>query len=196
MGPLVSQGIIDPAWNNVLALLIGFAFGYILEATGFSSSRKLAGVFYGYDFVVLRTFMTAVMVAMVGLMFFDYFGWIDLSMIYILPTFVSSAVIGGVIMGLGFVVGGFCPGTSLCGAVIGKIDAMVFTAGIFIGIFIFSEAFPFFENIYYANDLGAVKINEFFGISAGMFTLIFVVMAIAAFYVTYLIRKKVKDVVY
>ena len=117
-------------------------------------------------------------------------------MIFILPTFVNSAVFGGVIMGLGFVLGGFCPGTSLCGAVIGKIDAMVFTGGIFIGIFIFSEAFPLIENLYYANDLGAVKINEYFGISAGLFTLIFVIMAIVAFYVTYLIRKKVKDVVY
>ena len=146
MGPLVSQGIIDPAWNNVLALLIGFAFGYILEATGFSSSRKLAGVFYGYDFVVLRTFMTAVMVAMVGLMFFDYFGWIDLSMIYILPTFVSSAVIGGVIMGLGFIVGGFCPGTSVCAAAIGKVDALVFLGGLVLGIFIFTEGYPLWED--------------------------------------------------
>ncbi len=43
----------------IIAILIGIAFGFILEASGFSSSRKLAGVFYGYDFAVLKVFFTA-----------------------------------------------------------------------------------------------------------------------------------------
>ena len=51
MGPLIPNGVIPGEWSYIIALLIGLAFGYILEASGFSSSRKLAGVFYGYDFV-------------------------------------------------------------------------------------------------------------------------------------------------
>ncbi len=57
MGPLITNGIIDPGWNNYIALLLGMAFGFVLESAGFSSSRKLAGVFYGYDFVVLKVFL-------------------------------------------------------------------------------------------------------------------------------------------
>ncbi len=154
MGPLISQGYINPEWNFVIALLLGVAFGYILEASGFSSSRKLAGVFYGYDFVVLRVFMTAVMVAMIGLVYFDHMNWIDISQIFILPTFLTSVIVGGVIMGLGFIMGGYCPGTSFTGVAIGKLDAVFFTAGLYLGIFIFSTAFPLIEGIYYGGEQG------------------------------------------
>ncbi len=196
MGPLIPQGVISGEWNHVIALLIGVAFGFILESSGFSSSRKLAGVFYGYDFVVLKVFFTAAITAMIGLLYFDYLGWMDLSLIYINPTFLTSAIVGGVIMGVGFVMGGFCPGTSFCGAAIGKIDAIVYTGGMFIGILIFSEAFPLFENLYSAGDLGPVKVYESLGIPASWFVVGLIMIALTAFYVTGIIQKRVKKVEY
>ena len=71
-----------------------------------------------------------------------------MSFIYIHPTYLTAAIIGGLVMGLGFVSGGYCPGTSLIGAAIGRIDGIVFTIGLMIGIFLFSEAFPVLEGIY------------------------------------------------
>jgi uncharacterized membrane protein YedE/YeeE len=133
---------------------------------------------------------------MVGLLYFSYLGWVDFSMIYINPTFVTSAITGGVIMGLGFIMGGFCPGTSFCGAAIGKIDAMIFTVGMFIGVFLFSEAFPLFEKIYYGGAMGNSMVNEVLGISKGLFALILIVVAIGAFIVTTIIEKRVKKVDY
>ncbi len=194
MGPLIANGYIDPAWNNVIALLVGIAFGYILEASGFSSSRKLAGVFYGYDFVVLRVFMTAVMVTMIGLIYFSYMGWIDLSEIFILPTFVTSIIVGGIIMGLGFVMGGYCPGTSFTGIAIGKLDAVFFTGGLYLGIFIFSMIFPWIEKIYYGGDLGPVTVMETFGISRGLFAFLFVIATLMAFLIASIVKKKVKNI--
>jgi len=192
MGPLIPQGIITGQWDFVIALLIGAAFGFILEASGFSSSRNIAGVFYGYNFVVLRVFFTAMIVAMVGLLFFSYFGWIDLNLVFVLPTYVNAMLLGGFIMGLGFVIGGFCPGTSYTAVAIGKIDGMVFAIGTFIGVLIFSEAFPLFENFYTANNLGGITIGEMFSVTNEVVAFIFVIMAIVAFYVTWLIEKKVR----
>lgn len=192
MAPLIPQGIIDGQWSNVLALLIGMAFGFILESSGFSSSRKLAGVFYGYDFVVLKVFFTAAITAMLGLFYFDYAGWIDSSFLYVNPTFLYGAIIGGVVMGIGFVIGGFCPGTSTCAAAIGKIDGWVFWGGMAVGIFIFSEFFPFLKNVYNAKSLGPVKVYESLGINAGLFILILIVVAIAAFYVATKIEKNLR----
>jgi len=186
MGPLIPQGIITGQWDFVIALLIGAAFGFILEASGFSSSRNIAGVFYGYNFVVLRVFFTAMIVAMVGLLFFSYFGWIDLNLVFVLPTYVNAMLLGGFIMGLGFVIGGFCPGTSYTAVAIGKIDGMVFAIGTFIGVLIFSEAFPLFENFYTANNLGGITIGEMFSVTNEVVAFIFVIMAIVAFYVTWL----------
>ncbi len=196
MGPLIPQGIISGEWNNVFALLIGVVFGFFLEGSGFSSSRKLAGVFYGYDFIVLKFFFTAAITAAVGMIYFGYVGWIDLDMIYVNQSYVSSLIIGGVIMGLGFIMGGFCPGTSVCGAAIGKIDAWVFTGGMFIGIFIFSEAFPLFEGLYNSDNLGSIKIYESLGISRAFFVFALILVALGMFYVTGIIQKKVKKVEY
>lgn len=192
MGPLIPQGIITGQWDFVIALLIGMAFGFILEASGFSSSRNIAGVFYGYNFVVLRVFFTALIVAMVGLLYFDYFGWIDLNLVYVLPTYLPSMILGGVIMGFGFVIGGFCPGTSYTAAAIGKIDAMVFIAGVFIGIFLFAEGFPLFEEFYTAVPLGNTTIGEVLGMSNQLVTFGVVLVAIVAFWGTWLIEKRVR----
>ena len=192
MGPLIPQGIIIGQWDFVIALLFGLAFGFILEASGFSSSRNIAGVFYGYNFVVLRVFFTALIVAMVGLLYFDYFGWIDLNLVYVLPTYLPSMILGGVIMGFGFIIGGFCPGTSYTAAAIGKIDGMVFIIGVFIGIFIFSEGFPLYEDFYTAGSLGNITIGEVLGLSNQLVTFGVVLVAIAAFWGTWLIEKRVR----
>jgi hypothetical protein len=196
MGPLIPNEIIFDEWNSIFAIVIGIAFGYILESSGFSSSRKLAGVFYGYDFAVLKVFFTAALVSAIGLLYMDYLGYLDLGQLYVHPTYLKGALIGGGIMGLGFITGGFCPGTSLCAAAIGKIDALVYVAGILIGIFIFSELFTWFEPIYDGDFLGYITVMDFFEISPYVFVFAFTLLAVIAFVISDVVRKKVKKVVY
>ena len=192
MGPLIPNGIIGQGWDFVIAILLGVAFGFILEATGFSSSRNITGVFYGYNFVVLRVFFTALIVAMVGLMYFDYFGWLDLSKIFILPTYITPMIVGGVIMGAGFIMGGFCPGTSFAAIAIGKLDAVVFTLGLYLGIFLFSLGFPLIGDFYNSGFLGNVTLTDVTGIPAHWFAIVFTVLALTAFWVTMFIEKRVR----
>jgi uncharacterized protein len=181
MGPLAINELISENTNLFLAFLIGIAFGFVLEQSGFSSSRKLAGVFYGYDTVVLKVFFTAAITAMIGLLFFSLFGWIDLGLVYVNPTYLTSAIAGGIIMGVGFIMGGYCPGTSFCGASIGKIDAMVFIGGLFIGVFIFGIGYSLWDGMYLAKFLGAPKVSESLGLSDGVFALILIVVALTMF---------------
>ena len=114
---------------------------------------------------------------MLGLVFLNYFELIDLGVVYINEYYIESAIIGGVIMGLGFIVGGFCPGTSVCAAAIGKIDAIAFLGGSFLGILAFGETYPLWENIYMKNYLGGLKLSDAIGISDGL--LVFGVIAAA-----------------
>ncbi len=95
-------------------------------------------------------------------------------------------------MGIGFVIGGFCPGTSYTGVAIGKIDAIVFTLGLFLGIFLFSEFFPLIESFYYSDGMGNITIGEMVGISNELVTFGFVIIALIAFYITWIIEKKVR----
>ena len=180
-----------PEWLNMLtALLIGTGFGFALEQAGFSSSRKLAGMFYGYDTTVLKVFFTAAIVALIGSQFLSYFGLLNLNQVYVNEFYVTASIVGGIIMGSGFIMGGFCPGTGICAMSIGKIDAMVFVAGGFAGAFLFTETYPMIEGMATAQYRGPVKINEILGLSPGVFTLILVAAAAGMFWVAELAEKR------
>jgi uncharacterized protein len=183
MGPLSVNELISENTNLFLAFIIGIGFGFVLEQSGFSSSRKLAGVFYGYDAVVLKVFFTAAITAMLGLLFFSLFGWIDLNLVYINPTYLTSAIVGGMIMGAGFIIGGYCPGTSFCGASIGKLDALVFIGGLFLGVFIFGLGYDIWDGMYLAKFMGSPKVSETLGLSDGVFAFILIIVALAMFLV-------------
>ncbi len=193
MGPLVPD-IIGNELNLVVALLIGIAFGFILEQAGFSTSRKLVGLFYGYDFTVLRVFFTAGITAMIGVIAFGHFGILDLNLIYINPTYIWSAITGGLIMGLGFVIGGFCPGTSVCAAATGKIDAMIFIAGSFLGVLLFAEGYPWLEAHYKSGFWGFPHMFETMGISQAAFAVLMTIMAVGAFVVAAIVERRVNGV--
>ncbi|MFO7672399.1 MAG: YeeE/YedE thiosulfate transporter family protein [Lutibacter sp.] len=196
MGPLIPNGVIPAEWDSIIAILIGIAFGFVLEASGFSSSRKLAGVFYGYDFAVLKVFFTAALVAVIGVYYMDYLGYLDVNQLYVHPTYLWGALIGGIIMGAGFVAGGFCPGTSLTAVAIGKIDAIVYVGGIMVGVFIFSELYTFFEPIYEGYFYGNITLEDSLGINPYWFVFIFSIIAIVAFVVADFVQKRVKKVFY
>ena len=190
MGPLVPD-VIGNELNFVVAIFIGIAFGFILEQAGFSTSKKLVGLFYGYDFTVLRVFFTAGVTAMIGVFALNHFGLIDISLVYVNPTFLWSALVGGLIMGLGFVVGGYCPGTSVCAAAIGKIDAMIFVGGSFLGVLVFAEGYPLFEGLYKAANWGSPRIFETLGMSQSLFAFLLTAIAVGAFWAVTLIENKV-----
>ena len=196
IGPIISSGIVSQAWDSIFAVILGMGFGFALESSGFSSSRKIIGTFFGYDFVVVKVFFTAAIVASVGLLYLKYFGLVDFSLLYIQPTFLAAAIVGGIIMGIGFAMGGFCPGTSLCATAVGRIDGMVFFGGMFIGVFLFSESFSLFENMFYSGSLGAVMINSVLGISPELFTFLLVLVAVGMFNGAAWVQKKVKKIEY
>jgi hypothetical protein len=193
MGPFVPDLISDQL-NLIVALLLGIGFGFVLEQAGFSSSRRLAGVFYGYDFTVLRVFFTAAVTAMSGVLLLGYFGLLDTDAIYVNPTWLLPAIVGGAIMGVGFIVGGYCPGTSICAMAIGKVDALFFVVGGIVGVFGFGELFSLYKNFYDSTALGPLKVYDSLGISQRLFAFLLIIVAVSAFAVTTMIEKRVDKI--
>lgn len=190
MGPLSLLNDF-PEWVNLLiALFIGIGFGFALEQAGFSSSRKLAGMFYGYDTTVLKVFFTAAIVALVGSQLLSFFGLINLKLVFVNPWYVNASIIGGIVMGAGFIMGGYCPGTSISALSIGKIDGMVFVAGGLAGAFLFAETYPLIQAMANDNFKGPMRIDEWMGVSPGVFTLLLILAAVALFWVAELAEKK------
>ncbi len=193
MGPFLTQGVIGEELNMIIGFFIGILFGWGLEAGGFTNTRKLAGVFYGYDFVVLKVFFTAALTAAVGLFLLDRYNLIDINLTFYPKTFWIPTLIAGIIMAFGFVIGGFCPGTSMCAASTGKIDGMVFVGGVFLGIIGYAFTYDsLWAGLRNSGAMGKTNIAHWLGLSDGVFILIMVIVAIVSFAVVTKIQARVE----
>jgi len=174
----------------VIAFIIGILFGFTLERAGFGSSRKLAMQFYFRDMTVLKVMFTAIVVAMAGLLYLNLAEILDLSRVYINPTYLGPQVLGGVIMGIGFVVGGYCPGTSLVASVTGKIDGMFYVLGALLGMFVYAETYPLFRDFAGSGAMGPATLSDWLGFSPGVVAFLVILMALGMFYGAELLEKK------
>jgi len=173
----------DHPWTYLVFGLIGFAFGFSLEMSGFGNSQKLAAQFYFKEMTVLKVMFTAIIVAMVLLFGAVGLGILDYSQVWVNPTYLWPGIIGGLIMGVGFIIGGFCPTTSLASASTGKIDGMFFMLGGFVGAFLFGETEKYFTNWHnHAGYYGRVTLMDVFNLPTGIIVLWVVFMALFMFW--------------
>ena len=170
-------------WTYVVFALVGFAFGFTLEMSGFGDSRKLAAQFYFTELTVLKVMFTAIVTAMVLLFGAVSLGLLNFNLVWVNPTYLASGILGGLIMGVGFIVGGFCPTTSLASASTGKIDGMFFMLGGFVGAFLFGETEKYFDYWYNnAGYFGRLTLDQVFHLPVGVVVMLVVFMALFMFW--------------
>lgn len=175
--PFASQLEFGVGTELAIALGLGLFFGFFLERAGFGNARKLAAQFYLYDMAVLKVMFTAIVTAMTGLWLLSAIGWLDLGEIYLVPTFVLPQFIGGLVLGAGFVIGGYCPGTSVAGMATGRIDALVYGLGMLAGLALYAEAYPAIEAWTKTTALGEVTFPDFLGLPRGVLVVLVLAMA-------------------
>ncbi len=162
-------------------LIVGIGFGFMLEQAGFGRSSKLAAQFYFKDFAMFKVMFTAVITAMVLIYGSAAIGILDMRAVFIPATYLWPIAIGGFVLGVGFLIGGLCPGTSIVGAATLKLDAMVFLGGVVIGVFVFGETVPYFMDFWTTSDLGRLTLPDWLGVPTGVVVLVIVVFALLLF---------------
>ncbi len=166
----------------LVTLTIGFFFGFVLERAGFGNARNLAAQFYLYDMRVLKVMFTAIVTAMLLIFFAAAIGLVDFSRVWVPPTYLWPGVLGGFILGVGFIIGGYCPGTSLVAVSTFKLDGIVYSAGVLFGLFLFGETVPAYWDFFnHAGAAGRLTLFDWLGVDAGVVVLGVVVMAVGAF---------------
>jgi len=190
MAPFFKYGMFGDEISLVVAFLIGIGFGFFLERAGFGSARKLVSQFYLNDLAVFKVMFTAIVTAMLGVTYLGWIGWLDLSLVYLVPTYLAPQIVGGLILGAGFVVGGYCPGTSLAATATGRVDGLLYVLGIFAGMFAFAELYPLLRGFYLSGTGEAMTIPGTFGLPYGMVVFAVVLMAVGGFYGAGLLEKK------
>ena len=179
--PFFKFGIFGDDISLVVAFFTGIGFGFFLERGGFNSARKLAAQFYFTDLTVFKVMFTAIITAMLGVYYLSVIGFVDLSLVYLTPTYIVPQVVGGLILGIGFVIGGYCPGTSCVAAATGRIDGMVYLVGIIAGILVFGEVFPLVSSFYTSTPMGQMTLPQLSGLSYGLIVFLVALMAIGGF---------------
>ncbi|MFL5302307.1 MAG: YeeE/YedE thiosulfate transporter family protein [Anaeromyxobacteraceae bacterium] len=162
--------------------VIGFGFGAALEMGGFGDTRKLAAQFYFKDLTVLKVMFTGIIVAAVLVAGATSLGLLDMSRVWVNPTYLWPGIVGGLVMGVGFILGGFCPGTSVVAASTLKVDGMLFLGGVILGTGLFGETVGRFEGFFLSSDMGRFTLPELFGLPVGVTLVLVVAMALVMFW--------------
>ncbi len=160
-----------------LAIVFGIFFGLSLERGGLGNPHKLTGVFYLRDFTVPKVMFTAIVVASIGLYLLSDLHLLDLSRVYIIPTFFWPQIVGGALFGVGFVVSGYCPGTAMAGFATGRLDALVTIIGVGAGSLLFAVLYPILEGFYLSSDMDQATLPTLAGVNH--WAIIFPVVAFA-----------------
>ena len=191
MGPFDLNALIGDVATWMVYLGIGFAFGFILESSGLGDSRKLAAQFYWKDLTVFKVMFTAIIVCMTLLFWSTALGWLDYEEVWVNPTYLWPGVLGGLIMGVGFIIGGYCPGTSLVSMATLKIDGLFFVAGVAIGVFLFGETVQLFNDFWHSSHLGRFTLPEWLDLPTGVVVLLLVSLALLAFWLGEKLRRAI-----
>jgi hypothetical protein len=138
--------------------------------------------FYLTDLAVFKVMFTAIVTAMLGVTYLGWMGVLDLSLVYLVPTYWGAQVAGGLLLGVGFVIGGYCPGTSVAAVATGKIDGLVYVLGIVAGTLTFAGLFPLLRGLYLAGSAGAKTLPQVLHLPYGLVVFAVVLMALGGFY--------------
>ena len=179
--PYFELGYFGARGALVAALIIGIAFGWCLESAGMGSARKLAAQFYLTDLTVFKVMFSAIVTAMLGLFWLGRFGVLDLSRVYVPETYLVPQLVGGLIFGVGFALGGLCPGTSCVAAATGRLDGVALVLGMWSGVLATGFFFPSLQAFYDETPRGALTLPQLLHLPYGVVLLIVVIVALGGF---------------
>lgn len=151
------------ALGMLLATLIGVGFGFALERGGFGRATKLVGQFYLHDMTVFKVMFSAIVTAMVGLVVADGLGLTSFHAIAksgASNTYLVPMIVGGFTLGAGFIISGYCPGTSLVATASGKLDGVVTFVGVVLGAVLYGEAHGLVTGPSHATNFGQLYLYD------------------------------------
>lgn len=125
-----------PSNPIVVPIILGLAFGFLLQKGGAAKYHILMGSLLLQDFTVWKIMLSAILVGMIGLTLLEKKGVLETKS---KPTRIGANLIGGIIFGLGFALIGYCPGTGAAALGQGNYDSIFGVVGLIAGSYLYAE---------------------------------------------------------
>lgn len=123
--------------TTFLAIVIGLAFGAALNRAGATNPENITNMLRLTDTHLMKVILFAVGLSSLLVFAGMYLGIVDPGHLSV-KTAYWGVLIGGMILGVGFGIIGYCPGTGLAAAATGRIDGLVFVIGGLVGAFAYT----------------------------------------------------------
>lgn len=136
-----------------LAIILGLLFGFVLQKVGASNPRLIIDMLRFKNLHLMKAILLAIGLSSLVLFGLLALGWVNVGHISIKSSY-AGVIVGGAILGIGWAMAGFCPGTGVVGAGAGRKDALVFIAGGLIGAFLFMLAYGVLKGTMLFDNLG------------------------------------------
>lgn len=120
----------------IMAIVIGGAFGFILHKVGATNPNKIVGFLRLTDLHLAKVILFAIGFSSLLLFILMAVGVIPVSHISVKASY-TGVIIGGAIFGIGFGLGGYCPGTTVAALGSGRKDSLFMILGGLVGAWVY-----------------------------------------------------------
>ncbi|MCP9481873.1 YeeE/YedE family protein [Shimia sp. CNT1-13L.2] len=127
--------------NIVLALVIGAAFGAVLDRIGATNPNWIIRMLSLRNLHLMKTILLAIGTGSILMFGGQMLGLVDVMHMSVKTAYVG-VFIGGLMLGAGWAASGYCPGTGVCAAASGRKDGLFFIAGGLLGAAAYMVTYP------------------------------------------------------
>jgi uncharacterized protein len=120
----------------ILAIILGSLFGFTLHRIGASNPQNIINMLRLTDVHLMKVILFAIAISSALLFVGLTMGVVDASHLSVKTSY-WGVLIGGVILGIGWALAGYCPGTGVAALGDGRKDAVFFIFGGLCGAFLY-----------------------------------------------------------
>jgi len=144
--------------NIFLALLIGGLFGFALDRVRASNPNYIITMLKLENLYLMKAILFAIGFASILMFAGQMLGLVEVGHMSVKASY-FGVVLGGIILGIGWAISGYCPGTGIAAAASGRIDAMIFILGGLLGAFVYMLVFDQIMDSTVMNSLFGGKVT-------------------------------------
>lgn len=142
----------------LLAIVIGVLFGFTLDRIGATNPTLIGKMLNLTNLNLMKTILLAIGTGSILMFAGQMLGLVDVGHMDIKAAY-AGVFIGGLLLGTGWAMSGFCPGTGVCAAASGRKDGLFFVAGGLLGAAAYMATYPSWKAWGLLSDIGGGKVT-------------------------------------